>query len=584
MPRSKLFPQPIHGIEQIPAILINDSGAKAAIGLARTFETIGNDLARREDRIAIAHAKRAGAIAGGKPETFVRQEDATLVGEAFNSAAITVFRQNTAAKIRSRFSEIEGRNPANVIEYNTETKAYADGILREVETMAPEMVSIFDEEMKLRRSQGAARIGRTATDLMAHNAEATALMTERSIMQDLTQDAKDVDFTDIGSTTAYFINVRKKQAELAATYQSLAPNGLPLFDAEKRVKAMQEFEDAVLETSIMSNFNQMVAANAVGSEDKGNAVQAMLSFSAGNNIKFRVQDAVTGKISIKTLAVRDELRKTIISRMGSAISTANSIVTHQQGQDDRAIVKFNDDSERSIYQSVTPMDFTNRVNLFAADPQADPDVIAKVRKAGEWVNFGGNVSIAEQVDSAKADIIAGNVVNLEQIQQRYETGINQTDRLELAELLRSTRSENFFTKQEPFKVAEALLRSTLIPKVPPGFSVNIGPSPNDIATEQFNRARAQLMLDGWKAQKAGTLPADPNVPAVEGEFDFVIRAQELAAQFRDDGGQAAAALAAAQSELGAAREAHRAADTPAKKDAAKARIRAAERVLRSLEQ
>ena len=319
-------------IAQIPRVSFDTGAAEGALGLARMFDGIANRMAVREDKIATRQASRAGALAGSKG-SFVRQDEATLVGEAFNTAALQTFSQNIDAKVKLKHAELETKFARNGPAYAQAMNAFNKGVLTDVQKVSPELAPVFAASMQLRQQQGTARINRTMRADAADKLKASSLTMVRALDEQVTDAARFLDTGDIGSTTEFFGTVMQARAQLRVALAATGPNGRVLIGEEDRVKMVQAFDDRATGAALVGAFNQAVARNQRG-EDGPDPAALIEAFQNGENLKFEVTGE-DGEPVMRTLEVRDELRTKIVSRMRSSLKAARAEATFQRVTEDR---------------------------------------------------------------------------------------------------------------------------------------------------------------------------------------------------------------------------------------------------------
>ena len=536
MPTQTISARRSRPISQIPAVQTDDGTARTALGLARIFERLADQAADREDRLAVTRAKREGreaGAAGAGGGGFERRDEATLAGEAFNQTAQQTFLQTLDAKAKSTFRRLETAHASNAPAYNEAVKGYVAGVLSEVEASTPELVPLIEAELDTLRQAGEARIVKTMADATQDRAEGSALRLNRTLLEDLTTNSKFLDLSDVDSTTQWVSMFVKERAKLRLALSAANPiNGLPMFSDVERTKMLQEFDDRATEAAIVGAFDNMLIAEQRG-DTTVDTVSLLDAFEAGETFAFRI-NGLDGEETVHRLAIHDELRKKIVTRMRASMSAANSQIKFAQDQADRALEKWNRDRVRDIYQSSTPAEFALRLGRYGADPKVDPAELARATNASSWIAFNeADVKVDSVVDQAKLDVLTGEARTIHDIDQLHDTGLGPEGRLEIAQLIEAQNREDFFTNSLAFKAAERLIQSTVAPNIVAGaINLSIGASESEQARSDFNRLRAELTLATWDAQRAGQLPEDINAPPEPGQFDIRAKAEQLIADWK----------------------------------------------------
>lgn len=288
-------------IASFPSIGISMGRARAFQGISAVLGNISDELEDQLDRTAVVQAKRKGTIAGAAGFPTLTGE-ATLAGEAFDSAARSSLANRIELQARGKLIEFEAKNLGNPAQFNKDATGFLSGMANEIQQVDPGLAVMFKAQMGLYQQSASNRLFGQFVKI------------QREEQEGVIKNLFDVLSRDVGKSAGELLTVDEdRQAEIFATMeagvkrfnvalQTIGPDGQPLTKPGKAEKLRLDFQNVLLEKTIKGWFRSL--------EDRTKASEELLTEKFSNKDVGTIFGLLDEKSQnrIKSELIRDESR------------------------------------------------------------------------------------------------------------------------------------------------------------------------------------------------------------------------------------------------------------------------------------
>lgn len=318
---------PVLGAGQIPTIQYSTGSARALQQFSRDMFTLSNQFEDQLDAQAEAEAKTKGAVAGINGE-FELQDYGTIRGRAFNQAAIETFAATVETKSIIQLQELQTKFAADPEGLKAGIDNWTKGAVSEISKFDPAAGVALQQRMLIRGAPAVEAAKDFAFKLTKDQADAALIENEVALNNEVKTVAADLFSENPARSSAAARSIGMVQAEYMKIYNATDPiTGRPLYTAEARAKAKQDFTVKAMQSATMTWFERQT--------DKAGAYQKFMSGDFGIKIN------TTGGTAKVTMAnqgatrndpIQPKLRNQL-STAASAVADDIDVVVHSGGQE-----------------------------------------------------------------------------------------------------------------------------------------------------------------------------------------------------------------------------------------------------------
>lgn len=298
------------------------AGGRALQNLGDVLSHISTRIEDRLDVQASVDAAREGGIAGsnGVP---VRQDDTTIRGRAFNSAARDSLAIQTDLDVRKALTQYETEHMADPAAFRQKANSYLSGRMPGIASFDPVLAKRMEGEFAQRVSSMEGQIRDRQVAIIRDQQMEQATRLQLQVQDDLDADAGRLFSAGAQETQQIMARMMGNAAKIIDTSNTLGPDGRPLFSGSARAQAEYDARRGVSEKIAMA-YVQASPNPAQALEDIGNGTAVFdMADDKGNVTKTNLRQII-GDADMDAL-LPDITEKTLRNlRQAEAIDAARS--------------------------------------------------------------------------------------------------------------------------------------------------------------------------------------------------------------------------------------------------------------------
>jgi hypothetical protein len=252
-------------VQQIPEIRFSEGSARAAEDFADSMFRLSSQMQDRLDEQTRREASIKGAIAGQKPG-FEPMEGDTIAANAFNRAGKQSFLNQLEIRARRKVDELYEQNSASPDDLEAAYRGYREGMVKELQQAAPELVQDFDATFQRHTMPRIRQAGQNYREIQAAEYEVEALETVDQIfrtserlarIQDIDEEAAE----NLAGERTHLIQMLAAQGpegafEFKGVEMEADPTRTGTFSIKDMQRIVERFDQRVRTARVMGKFQR----------------------------------------------------------------------------------------------------------------------------------------------------------------------------------------------------------------------------------------------------------------------------------------------------------------------------------------
>ena len=370
--RTSKLPVRGRGIQSFPSIQISMGQAKAFQGIASVMGQIADTVEDDLDKQAQIEARREGLVAGATGVPVLREDEATIRGEAFNASARQSYSNRVDIAAREKLSQLETQFATDPKGFVKASQGYLVGMQTEINQVDPAIGAIFGQTYALRAGSSMARVT-TAFSKKENALLMAGIVREASVLErEIGDFAENMVGTDTKTAMIGLQNYEVAHSQYRLALSRVGVDGKRLVSPEQAEEQLIALEDSF----VLAIGRQWVDRQA----DPSAALEAIKDGSAV--LPVFVEDE-SGEVVEKNVSITDQMGEEGLEKLRSY---AKSVKTeaHLNSEQTRAMRERQDSLVRaSVINSFNATLSTNLARLKTEADMTDPNT------AREFLDIAG---------------------------------------------------------------------------------------------------------------------------------------------------------------------------------------------------